>query len=723
MARYLLWFIVFVSTLYAADQVEFYAKNIEQSGTTVVAEGDVLIIYQDAYITADRASYDKNSTVIELFGNVVTLKGSEYQLVGEYVKFNMQKNEREISPLYLLEKETQLWVSAQKTTACENKFDIESGIVSGCNPDNPMWEIYFTSSDYDDETKWLNLYNARFHISGIPVFYLPYFGYSMDRTRRSGLLMPSFGLSGSEGFYYEQPLYIVIGDQIDIELKPQMRSLRGKGLYGTLRFVDSKDSKGSVTLGYFTEKSTYFSENNLQNDRHYGFGFEYENSRVLQHWLGLDLEGQSGLYSDVKWMNDVDYLNLASNDTINNVTSNQIYSRVNLFYNEEDDYYGTYLKYYLDLDPQNIDKRKATIQKLPIIQYHHYLDTFLDQHLFYTANVLANNYVREEGKEGEEININVPVSLQATLFDEYVNVAYTAELNGRLIDFRSSPDANVSNDIYDQGYYGSLSHVVEVGTYLTKGYEENAHTVGVSAKYIKFGSDQKTGYYDNVENNCSTGDSTNLDCEFYTLNSVADNVDLELTQYLIDSSGKEKIYHRLSQPIIVQTTADQKSGLGDFENEFRWNITDNISFYDDTFYSFQRNEWSKSLNTLRYMDQKFNVGFSYLYENKAYRDTIEPYTNYMNADASYQYDQHYKYFGKYAFDIENSIKKYSEIGFLYSKRCWEFGLRYVENNRPVLLNGGITSSVFDKYVYFTIIMKPLGGSEVNYRTTETLKSR
>lgn len=723
MSRYLFILFFLFSTLYAADPVEFYAKNLEQNGTKIIAVGDVLVIYQDAYITADRAVYDKNSTELELFGNVVTLKGSEYQLIGEHVRFNMQKKEREIAPFFMLEKESKLWLSAQKMSSCKSEFDIDSGIVSGCNPDDPMWEIYFSSADYNDETKWMNLYNTRFHIGGVPLFYLPYFGYSMDKRRRSGLLMPSFGLSGSEGFYYEQPLYIVAGDRVDIELRPQVRTLRGQGLYGTLRFVDSKDSKGSLTLGYFGEKESYFLTNNLQNDRHYGFGFEYENSRVLQNWLGLDLDGQSGLYSDVHWMNDVDYLNLSSNDTINNVTSNQVYSRVNLFYSEEDNYYGSYLKYYLDLNPQDPNKRKATIQKLPIIQYHHYLDTFFEQHLYYTLNMQANNYVRVEGKAGGEVDINIPVSLQASLFDEYVNVAYKAQLNGRLIDFRNSADVNVSDDIYEQGFYGSLSHVVEVGTYLTKGYEENSHTMGLSATYTKFGSDQKTGYYDNVENNCSTAGSTGLECEFYTLNSVADNVDLQFTQYLIDGSGKETIYHRLSQPIIVNGTAEQERGLGEFENEFRWNITDRISFYDDTFYSFQRSEWAKTLNTLRYTDEIFDVGFSYLYENKAYKDEIEPYTNYINADASYRYDSHYKYFVKYAFDIENSIKKYSEVGFLYSKRCWDFGLRYVENNRPVLLNGGITSSVFDKYVYFTIIMKPLGGSEVNYRTTDTLKSR
>ncbi len=723
MFRHLIWFTLLLSTLNAADQVEFYAKSLEQNGTKVIAEGDVLVIYQDVYLSADRATYDRNSTELELFGNVVTLKGSEYQLIGEHMKLNMEKKEREISPFFMLEKETQLWVSAQKTNACENVFDIESGIVSGCNPDDPMWEIYFSSSDYNDETKWLNLYNARFHIGGVPLFYLPYFGYSMDRSRRSGLLMPAFGLSGSEGAYYEQPIYIVIGDQVDIELKPQMRSLRGSGLYGTLRFVDSKDSHGSLTLGYFGEKEGYFKEHNLQNDQHYGFSFDYENTRVLQNWFGLDLEGQSGLYADVKWMNDIDYLNLSSNDTINNVTSNQIYSRVNLFYSEEDNYYGAYLKYYLDLDPKNIGKRDETIQKLPVLQYHHYLDAFLDQHLFYTLNMRANNYVREEGKEGAEVDVNLPIALQTSIFDEYLNVAYKAQLHGRMIDFRSTATDPAMDDIYDQGFYGGLTHRFEAGSYVTRGYEEHSHTMSLSANYTKFGTDKKTGYYENIENNCSTGDSTNLACEFYTLNSVADNVDLRFTQYLLDSSGKEILYHRLSQPIIVQGTNDLDAGLGEFENEFRWTITDRISFYDDTFYSFQRNEFSKTLNTLRYKDRMFNVGISYLYENKAYRSLSNPYTNYMNADASYRYDEHYNYFAKYALDVENSLKKYSEIGFLYSKRCWDFGLRYVENNRPVLLQNGITSSVFDKYVYFTIIMKPLGGSEVNYRMTDTLKSQ
>lgn len=722
MFRVLLLFLFFLVTLQAADQVEFYAKQLDQHGSKVTAKGDVMVIYKDLYLTADRAVYDKNSTELELFGHVVTLKGSEYQLSGEYIKLNMRDNKREMSPFYMFDKASKLWISAEKTTACKDVFEIDGGLVSGCDPDNPMWEIYFSSSDYNETTKWVNLYNARFHIGGVPLLYLPYFGYSLDTTRRTGLLVPSVGLSGSEGVYYEQPLYIVVGDGMDIELRPQTRSLRGSGLYGTLRFVDSPDSKGSLTLGYFSEKESYFLENNLQNDRHYGFNFDYENTNILQNWFGLDWSGQSGLYTDIQWMNDIDYLNLSTNDTISTVTSNQVYSRLNLFYNEEDNYYGAYIKHYLDLNPQDPDKRKSTIQKAPILQYHHYLDAFIEQHLYYTLNMNANNYVRKEGKEGEEVDISLPISLQASIFDEYVNLKYKAKFHGQMIGFRDTPDINVDNEIYETGYYGSLTNEMSAASYVTKGYEKFSHTMGLSTTYTKFGSDQKTGYYQNVDENCSLNNSGHLDCEFYTLNTVADNVNLQFTQYIFDDTGREVIYHRLQQPYIVQSTNAETIGFGEFENEFRWSLTKELSFYDNSFYNFQRSEWAKTLNTIRYKDGTFNLGLSYLYENKRYKNSIEPYTNYMNADASYRYNRHYQYFTRYAFDVENSLKKYMEVGFLYSKRCWDFGLRYVENNRPVLLNGGITSSVYDKYVYFSIALKPLGGSELNYRMTDALKS-
>ncbi|MCD6432778.1 MAG: LPS-assembly protein LptD, partial [Sulfurimonas sp.] len=91
-------------------------------------------------------------------------------------------------------------------------------------------------------------------------------------------------------------------------------------------------------------------------------------------------------------------------------------------------------------------------------------------------------------------------------------------------------------------------------------------------------------------------------------------------------------------------------------------------------------------------------------------DIYTPYTSYITSSASYTYDDHYSYYASLDYDLETNYKKGSEIGFLYKKRCWEFGLRLLENIRPILTQSG-DSSVNDRYLYFTIILKPLMSPE------------
>ena len=63
------------------------------------------------------------------------------------------------------------------------------------------------------------------------------------------------------------------------------------------------------------------------------------------------------------------------------------------------------------------------------------------------------------------------------------------------------------------------------------------------------------------------------------------------------------------------------------------------------------------------------------------------------------------------YDLQRSEKKSAEIGFLYSKRCWDFGLRYVENNRPILNSSGASGSIYDRYIFMTVALKPIMSSQ------------
>ncbi|MEA3523920.1 MAG: LPS-assembly protein LptD [Campylobacterota bacterium] len=706
--------LIMTSVLYASkSNIEMYAARLDSNETHISAKGDVVIIYKEHYLSASEAIFNRKDKQLELFGNITAMQGSIYHALGKYAKIDIEKEERLFAPFYMIDKNSQVWMTTAQARGKGKDFSLDEGMVSSCNPNSPLWKIYYSSSDYNSQTRWMNVYNARLHIYDMPIFYFPYFGYSLDTSRRSGLLTPAFGISNDEGFYYEQAFYIAVDDQWDIELRPQIRTLRGQGIYADLRFVDSNVAEGELSVGYFKEKSEYASEYDLAHEDHYGLGLKYENHAVLSDWFGLNTQGQSGLYSDISWMNDVDYLNLSNNDETQNTTSNQVDSKVNIFYNEENNYIGAYFKYFLDLSKQSNDD---TIQQLPVVQYHHYLDTLFDDHFLYKLDMTFNNFQRPEGKTAMQSDITVPLTLQGSFFDNYLDLSYQANFYGRHITFGGEASVYNPSIKYDDGIYGRYYHLMSAGTSLTRGFETLAHTIGFELAYAKSETDYKSGYYDDYESLCAGDTGWNTDvCDYYNLSNVQDATQLKFSQYIFEG-GKQLLYHKLAQRVSYDSADDR---LGELENELEVDLSLGLSYYNDTFYNHDQSKITKLLNSVRYNDDIVNVSVNHFYED-IIRSREEIKNSYFTADALYQYSSRYQYFGKYAYDFENAVKKNMEIGFLYAKRCWNFGLRYVENNRPILTNNE-ASSVFDKYIYFTIALKPMGGTELNYKMSNVLE--
>jgi len=707
MLKIFILFTLLFSALYAKDKVEIYASSMESQGDIVKAEGGVLVVYKGYLLSAKKAEYNRKSGNLELFDNIRVTHGKQYKILGSYAKLNIIKKERMFKPFFMLEKKSEVWMSAGKARAKDKYIDISSGVISGCNPIDPLWQMDFSSSNYDAESKWVNLYNARLYIYDIPVFYLPYFGYSLDKTRRTGLLKPSLGISSSEGFYYEQPIYIAPMDWWDLEIKPQIRTTRGNGIYSTFRFVDSKVSYGQLTAGYFKEKNGYYQSNNLVHQNHYGFNFLYNNKDFINQWFSSSLKGQSGLYADINNMNDVDYINLSSNDASKYSTSTQVLSRVNLFYNTDRNYLGAYFKYYKDLTLENNDN---TLQKLPTLQYHSYLDSFFKNHLFYNLDIQSNNIQRKINKTVIQTNINLPVTFQTSLFDEYLNISYTANLYAQHSKF-GGKEKIVSQNRYDNGFYARNYHTVTASTELTKAYTDFTHVISFGSTYTLSGGETKNGYYDDYKDFCSDIANKNESvCEFYNITNVDRSLQLDFSQYIYDSALRQIFYQRLAQKF----TYGVHKNVGELENEMEYQVTKEISFYNDMFYNFSEHAFSKIYNTVSYSDSKYRISLSHLYKDSFLKFTsITPrYTSYMTSSIGYTYNNHYSYNFKFNYDLKAKLKKSAEVGFLYKKRCWDFGIKYAEDNRPILTQNG-TSSIYDKYIYLTVILKPFMSSNAN----------
>ena len=709
MFRYLLVFIFLVTTLIATDKIEVFATTMDTSGDIVYASGEVNVIYKDYFISAEEAKYNRKSGDLELFTNIRVTQGTSYKILGNYAKLNIKNKTREFKPFYMLEKDSNLWVSGEKGIACDKDLDVDSGVLSGCNPLDPLWKIQFSSSTYNEESQWFNMYNARLYIYDIPIFYTPYFGYSLDDRRQSGLLIPSAGISSDEGFYYEQPIYFAPQDWWDLELKPQIRTSRGSGLYSTFRFVDSTTSRGSLTLGYFKEKDSYFKDKKLANQEHLGFDFDYDNNDFLNQWFGTSFSGQSAIYADIHYLNDVDYLNLSTNDTTTTATATQVLSRINLLYNNDNNYFGSYFKYYQDLTLTDND---VTLQKLPTFQYHRYLDTILENHLLYNLDLQSTNIYRTEGVGAVQTNLSVPITLQSSIFDEYINVAYKAYLYAQSSVFNGVE--NTTKNDYKDGYYARNYNVVQASTQVTRAFENYTHNMGFRTSYVFSGAESRDGYYKDQENFCSKSiNKSDPRCDFYSISDINEALNLEFTQYLFDSSGSTKLYHKISQNIVYQQ--DSNESLGDLENEIDYKLTSSISLYNNAFYNYDENLFSKVYSKISYVGNGLTLSLSHLYKEDVLKalNASDRFTKYVTSDIGYTYDEHYSYKAIYNYDLQNSLKKTAEIGFLYKKRCWDFGIRYVENNRPVLTNTGTYNSIFDRYIYFTILLKPIMQSNVS----------
>jgi len=704
------WISLVASTLLLGQEhVELVGAQADVNGSIAHATGNPVVLYQDQIMSADELFYDKNTTVVEAKGSVKIFKGDQYHILSDYARYDLTNDKRYSKPYYMYDQSSGSWLSTEEAEGCENEIDLKSGTVSGCDSADPLWKIRFSSADYDTEAMWINLYNARLEVDNIPVFYLPYFGYPTDRTRRSGLLIPTFGWSGSEGFLYRQPIYIAPQNWWDLELRPEIRTSRGSGMFADFRFIDTASSQGSIRVGYFKEQSSYIDEYHLANMKHYGYSVKYQHKAPLKEWFGSTLEGESGLFVDGMWMNDVEYLNLQQSNETKYVTSNQIMSRINAFYNGEDNYFGTYLKHFQYL---NLDSNARTIQTLPSIHYHRYLETLLGDSLLFNADATATNFYRPDGKRAVQGDFNIPLTLQTSLFDEYLNASYTMNASSRVIGFYGNPYTEDHNR-YEQGLYAQLDHTFALSSTLVRPYESLTHVLSPLISYTSAGSRLYSGYYKTFHSNqeCVPG-NTNPACEFYTLNEPSDTLSLGLNNYLF-KEGQQLVADRLSQNFRYNNVGSHSEEL---QNELEWAITDTISFYNQTAYDHNRDRITKEQNMLRYNGDEVTAGFSHYYKDEL-RNNKAVYSSYWTADASYRYDANYRFYGSVAYDYHADLLKNAEVGFLRTQRCLDFGLRLVRYRRPILSNTGTANSLSDTYIFFTIILKPIGGSEFNYKVT------
>ncbi len=654
------------------DNIKILAKNIQGKGDTLVATGDV-VIYSDRYvITSDKAKYNKKTKVVKLFGNINVIRDSKLFAKSKYAVINLDDDTSIFNPLFLDDSDTGIWIRCDKANVQGDVYYTKKAIVSSCNVYDPDWKITYTSGDYSNNTKYVTLYNALFYIKNIPVLYTPYFRFSTDKTRRSGLLRPSFGYSGDDGIYYRQPIYFAPFKSWDFEVDPQVRTKRGQGAYAKLRFADSPYSTGSVTFGDFKESSDYVKKYQLKNDTHYGYEINYNRSKLFSGFFGDD--AQDGLLIDYKYLNDVDYLNLQKEKSY--ISSSLITSKINYFLRRDKDYVGLYFKYFKDTSKVSNDD---TLQTLPKVQYHRFTEPFLLQNLLYSIDYKFNNYHRKTGINARQNEILFPVTFTFPLLDDYLDFSVSENIYMTYISY--------SNDsvFRRSGQFISNYHKFSLSSDLTKRYSDFIHTIGLSIDYIVPSYDDKKGYF----------------ADFITLNKEKKSINFQLEEFFYNADGELFLTHRLSQSYLFDEY-DYK--YGDLLNELIYKFSDRLSLTNNLTYSHKNKEVSELQTGVTYKDPLYT--FSLLHTYKHGRDVGD--SNLITANISTTYFSKYNYFANIDYDIKNGYTQNWELGIIMKKKCWDYRISYKEHTTPILTSSG-SNSYKRRGIYLTVNFTPIGG--------------
>jgi LPS-assembly protein len=679
--RYFVFFIFFTLSLFSKEQIEVFAQEVVATKDFLEARGDVLILYNGDLLKSKRATYDKNSSLLILNGNVEMLGKKENRASSNELIINTKSQTVEFQEL-LITTEQDLWIEAKKATRNREHYQIFNSKLSSCNKSNPDWTIEFAEAHFRKDRQFISLKDARIRFFDTTIFYFPYLAFPTIDERTTGLLFPQFQISDLEGVVYEQPYFYAPSNNFDIEFNPQIRTSRGYGGHATARYVDSNHSSGLFRTGYFNNFTNYAQSNNL-NKEHYGFELQYHSTDILPKSDFFDAY-DSGLYLNAIYLTDLEYLNLQKDSASSLINSNLIESRFNTFIYDEERYLGLYAKFYIDTSKQS---NSGTLQELPTLHYHNYMKQVFTDKIFYSFDAKVHNYTRSIGSRAYQTEFNLPITYYNSFFNDYLDFSLSENLYLSDVFF-----SNLGYNSERYRFYRNY-HTVEFSSDLIKAYGENTHTFHPYIKYTRptLESEEPTSYNELNDNQK----------ELFVTQVEKEQLSMGVSQYYYNRKFEMNFFHRLAWIDYPNEELDE----GDINNELSYR-GEALTFYSNLFYSLDKDKIHSLTTSLSYNQSNYDIMLTHFYNN----DFIvrNATTSFINTSFVHNYNEHNQWFFNYDYDLKQDFNHQWDVGWTHRQKCWGSKVSFGQERIP-----NVERSFRNNKIYFELTLNPFGGIAQN----------
>ncbi|WP_449546608.1 LPS assembly protein LptD [Lelliottia amnigena] len=614
----------------------------------------------------------------------------------------------------------------------ENRYTIlENGSFTSCLPGSNTWSVVGSEVIHDREEQVAEIWNARFKLGPVPVFYSPYLQLPIGDKRRSGFLIPNAKYSTTNYFEFYLPYYWNIAPNMDATITPHYIHKRGNIMWeNEFRYL-TQAGAGLMELDYLPSDKVYEDEHPTEGDRH----------RWLYYW-------QHAGVMDQVWRFNVNYTKVSDPNYFNDFTSK---------YGSSTDGYATQ-KFSAGYAIQNFNATVSSKQfqvfsnqtrstygaepQLDVNWYQNDVGPF-DTRIYGQAVhfVNTNSDMPEATRLHIEPVVNLPWSNDWASLDTEAKLMATHYQQKNLDNYNSTNNADleesVNRTLPQFKMDGKL--IFERDMNLASGYTQTLEP-RMQYLYVPYRDQSNINNYDSA---FLQSDYSGLfrDRTYGGLDRIASANQLTsgVTSRVYDDAAVERFNVSVGQIYYftesrtgdddINWEKDNKTGSLVWAGDTYWRMTDRWGLRGGVQYDTRLNNVSTSSTSLEYRrDEDRLVQLTYRYASPEYiQATLPNFTaqqykegiSQVGGSASWPIADRWSVVGAYYFDTNTSKAADQMLGLQYNSCCYAIRVGYERK-----LNGWDTSnnqSKYDNVIGFNIELRGLS-SNYGLGTQQMLRS-
>ncbi|OAN19005.1 LPS assembly protein LptD [Photobacterium jeanii] len=266
-----------------------------ESAIAVTYSGDVVIKQGHRTMAADTATYHQPDNSVTAEGNVYFHDGG-MEVFSDRLESDLDTEDSEMdNAVYNMTCEPGRGEAEKVVKDGLEYYRLKNGTYTTCPAGDQSWRFSATSIERETDSPFANLYNARFEVVDVPIFYLPYLRVPVGKERLTGFLYPNIKLNSRDGFSVMTPFYWNIAPNYDMTITPKYMTNRGLQLNTDFRYL--------TTFGSGGLKAEYLGSDQKYQDLGARWAFNFNHSGTYQgHWL---FTADYSKVSDVAYFNDI----------------------------------------------------------------------------------------------------------------------------------------------------------------------------------------------------------------------------------------------------------------------------------------------------------------------------------------------------------------------------------------------------------------------------------